>query len=356
MELVQASNFETQPMCFNGCGVVCGCTLSHARAILHNAQKLGLDANLLQTEMAQAGVIVPFLDMMAHVNDQVVQETLAVFVQILEGGNDAAQTAFLNHCMHTREEQFFVSVRSLLRKGRERIAAHLRIQKGEVVITDDELADGQPGGGNTWRPGSGGSHRLNAVHPEDDPASPLHQTSSSSTDSAVGMQGSLQAEKVETFGNCELLLRCAQLLCEGHNAKIQAYFREQDDNDVSVDIVQEAAELFNELAKDMSEELLPIKRQCLMTLVELTTGCHENQKVILHLSVIDTVNDILRYQPWDKAEWELNGQKGMLASLYDGCAALVQGLVEDNTDSVAETAADLAESLGSFVLVVIAVS
>lgn len=309
-------------------------TLQALRAILHNAMKLKLNAYALQTSMADAGIIVPFLDMMASNNEQVVQETLAVFVKILEGGNAAAQAAFLEHCLNTREEQFFISVRILLRKSRERLTAYRQISERQKVYNTQHCEQLIP------RTGSSGSSRRNAVHPVKETSFGAQPTRVPTTGSATSFDDAAHVEQVETFGNCELLLRCCQLLCEGHNVVIQAYFREQDDNVQSVDVVAEIAELFIELASDESETLLPILRQCLITLIELTTGNHENQQVALHAGVIDSVNRILRTDPLLR-----DGEPGMVASLYNGCAELIQGLVEDNTETIIATASDLAESL-----------
>lgn len=313
-------------------------SLQALRAVLHNQEKLGLPMRAFQDELADLGAVVSCVEMMAAKEEHVVQESLAVLAQALEGGNKVGQDAFMKHCLGTREERFFGSVRFLIRRGLEMILEHRTLNESSTSATgdEDEIEYGVE----------------NLLVPEPT-QSTMNDVASASPNVAANKIVPLKSDHMSTnaktneedlptptptFGNVELLLRCIQMMCEGHNHVIQDYFREQLDNVTNVNVISEMAELLTAISSDTSDDILPITRQLVHTLVEVTGGDEPNQEVICDLSAIDNVNVILRGPTEDR-------DIANLASLHMGCALLIQSMVEDNTDGIVSTATDLASSV-----------
>ena len=92
-----------------------------ARGIIHDEHILGNNAQKYQTLEVQYGIILPTAALMASDNDDIVEEALALLVEVLDDGNAAAQAAFLEYFLNTHEETFFVDVSEMIKSDMEEV-------------------------------------------------------------------------------------------------------------------------------------------------------------------------------------------------------------------------------------------
>ncbi|EAR95948.2 MIR domain protein (macronuclear) [Tetrahymena thermophila SB210] len=113
----------------------------------------------------------------------------------------------------------------------------------------------------------------------------------------------------------ENVLQLIQLLCEGHNNKMQSYLRNQFNSKVSYNLVERIIELL--ISIKISNETYVAVKQCFDTLTELVQGpCKQNQTEIIQSKFLEYAVDILREeesvyvttQVFEKTE-EQNNQK-----------------------------------------------
>ena len=95
-------------------------TLQLLRGMLHNEIKLqSQNLTQRQNDMAELGAILPVASMLSVQDDDVVRESLALLVVMLENGNKSAQEKFLDHFLGTREETFFGDIQSRIQRSME---------------------------------------------------------------------------------------------------------------------------------------------------------------------------------------------------------------------------------------------
>jgi hypothetical protein len=92
-----------------------------ARGIVHNEHILGNNPGKFQSALVKFGVLLPTTALIASDNDDIVEEALALLVEVLDDGNADAQAAFMDYFLNTNEETFFVDVHEMLKSDIEEV-------------------------------------------------------------------------------------------------------------------------------------------------------------------------------------------------------------------------------------------
>ena len=100
--------------------------LQVVRALIHNEHQLtseftGVthDVTAMQNVLADQGIALAIAGMLHHPNDEVVRESLACLVQLLDGGNKRVQDSFSAHFRLRKDENFFDDIMSRMRRAEE---------------------------------------------------------------------------------------------------------------------------------------------------------------------------------------------------------------------------------------------
>jgi inositol 1,4,5-triphosphate receptor type 1 len=101
-------------------------------------------------------------------------------------------------------------------------------------------------------------------------------------------------DTIKVEGSVDLVLKILQNLCEGHNAVLQDYLRQQPDNMRSIDLVTETVHYAKELVLEVDGHNIALVTQTITTLVEFAQGCVDNQHTLFQEQIVDTVNHLLR--------------------------------------------------------------
>eukprot|EP00760_Papus_ankaliazontas_P013907 PhM_4_TR15917/c0_g2_i1/m.26276/K04959/ITPR2; inositol 1,4,5-triphosphate receptor type 2 len=134
-------------------------------------------------------------------------------------------------------------------------------------------------------------------------------------------------EKLAPKYRCDhilVLLRFLQLMCEGHNAKVQDYLRIQHDNQISVDVVEATTGLLVSILKCGVDRIThPLCLQCIASLTEYVQGpCPGNQRRLIGSNIGTCVN-LLMSHAWPdlsaEDQWALKEQTStLLLALIEG--------------------------------------
>jgi len=216
-------------------------------------------------------------------HEDVLKESLELGIALLQDGNDQVQDRIYKYFVHDAEGMFFESMRDLIRRGceeiKERKAYNLRIKE---ILSSSEAQD------------------------QDE------------------LLSSLPVFHERT--HMMQVLRFIQLTCEGHNRKLQEYWRQQFAGVRSYDIVSEIANFLVELhASGIDNKNIDSVIQCLETLTELMQGpCKGNQTVLSVSKLPSTCNKILLQREFSGCSsdecLELQATTAVaLSSLLEGC-------------------------------------
>jgi hypothetical protein len=99
------------------------------------------------------------------------------------------------------------------------------------------------------------------------------------------------------FSCCRKFLRVLQLLCEGHNFKLQEYCREQTDNARSVSVPQITVAFLAVLVDGTVDAFESVILQCFNLLTELCQGpCSGNQNLLISSELVSVIDKVLRQE------------------------------------------------------------
>ena len=329
-------------------------TLRAVRTVAHNEVILGVDTADLQTQIVKSKAVLPIAELLSTPFQLLQQEVLALSKAILKDGFADTQKAFTNHFLHTREETFFHDIAHMMSMSVSAIKERreLLIQKAAADAARSKLtqtmrttlgAGGAGAGGNgdagienarmnsflkTVRSTVQQSSTANQNIADDDDdnadvggrrssmaaavARPLsaferptlslvtkHIMNNAAAASAARSDGGVEFEEA---GNIRLVFCVLQLMCEGHNAIIQNYLREQPDNSKTYNLVEQVSKFMSVLTDEYllsrnsssGEDSLLLLIQCVETLVEFAQGCNPNQSQIYDSGIMDSVNTLLR--------------------------------------------------------------
>lgn len=145
------------------------------------------------------------------------------------------------------------------------------------------------------------------------------------------------ASSIKTAKN---IYRYLQLLCEGHNSKLQNFLREQfSENDslysINIDFVRMTASTFGGFIKYLNPKLIGLGDQILEFLIEVVQGpCKNNQKVLYEAKVIDYCKDLMNEFSSEK-DFESKGfleSKEEIEDLIKTSIKLLYSLLEANSN------------------------
>ncbi|CAH1800283.1 unnamed protein product [Owenia fusiformis] len=126
-------------------------------------------------------------------------------------------------------------------------------------------------------------------------------------------------------GYIELVLRVLAFMCDGQNAEIQNYLREQPDNIKSFNLVAETARFLSLLYSNINANTIGLVTQLFNTLVEFTSGNIYNQAIVFDNKVCDYINFILRSSSFQGCT------AGEILELKQAIVTLIKSLTEENT-------------------------
>jgi hypothetical protein len=234
------------------------------------------------------GATTLMLNMLCDLShDDALQEILDLGNALLLDGNRSVQDRIYQYFIQDSAGTFFERIRDLIRRGceeiKERKAYHQRVQ--EII----EASDG--------------------LDPDD------------------------VKESLPVFherAHILRLLRFIQLTCEGHNSKLQNYWRVQEHSVRSYDIVTEISIYLVDLCTSgVSGDNIEQMTQCIETLTELMQGpCKGNQITLSSSKLPATCNKILIMRQFPGCE---SGQRlqlhestaNTLLALLEGCRSKV---------------------------------
>jgi hypothetical protein len=143
--------------------------------------------------------------------------------------------------------------------------------------------------------------------------------------SAAGNGAELDGTELVT-----LLLRLVQLLCEGHFEEFQDYMRGQDDNQVSVNVLESLVALIDAMIVKVELKTYPVLLQLLATIAELIQGpCRGNQEAFISQGIGDALAALISL-PREEAP-ELSPEQ--LGELHEASVIVLLSLLEGRSDA-----------------------
>jgi hypothetical protein len=95
--------------------------LSVARGIIHNEHLLDNHPETFRSALVKAGIVLPAASLISSEEVAVVEEAVALLVEVLDGRNKEGQDALLNHFIAMHDETFFVNVSDIIKDDVEEI-------------------------------------------------------------------------------------------------------------------------------------------------------------------------------------------------------------------------------------------
>eukprot|EP01080_Neovahlkampfia_damariscottae_P003056 gene3056-5226_t len=230
-------------------------TLQHVLDLVkENGKKYKFSYSQLQEEFSKLGASSLVIDLMTSPIDDVVKEALEFGIKLLDEGNTRVQEDIYQSWKNDKTGSFFISIRRRIRNAIDIInEKHSIMQKKKKFQFEQEA-------------------NLNIL--------------------AI-----MQEEEGEDFdlgSNIVEIFRFLQLLCEGHNLKMQRYLGFQSENQISINLVQECLDFIFEIKKLINHNTIEIACQGFDTLTEFVQGpCDENQKILNTPKLYLLANEIL---------------------------------------------------------------
>ncbi|CAF0720089.1 unnamed protein product [Brachionus calyciflorus] len=300
----------------------------------------------IQCELNNQGASDLVIDLfMSDITNKVFKESVLLSIALLEGGNTQVQKTIFTRLMSEKNsEKFCKSFHDRIEVAQKEIKNLNSFMSTEITdvskikaavnqqhsnqLQDDILAEE-----NT---------SLMANRQRN------NRSDSVGTNMTIGFSNinptlSSPANLPEEIAIMEIILRFLQLLCENHNADLQNYLRQQQNNKTSYNLVCETLQFLDCICGSttgglgllglwINENNVHLINQALETLTEYCQGpCHANQYAIINheSNGIDIVialilNDI---QPLSKNNLE------MFLALKDNASKLLLAVMESNDDT-----------------------
>jgi len=339
-----------------------------------NQLRSGLSLPELQCMLDENGATDLVIDLIISEPSHVVfLECLHLAIALLEGGNSAVQKSFHRRFLSSKTETFFHCIHEQMTDAQEDIKSNLTLITPEIQNRkrDEDKDSGVKDQSNRHespimqRKDEMLKHQVLGVMVAltDEMKEQLSEAATQTNKAYLAVRKGREVEspdKQSTFGDatakgastgkllgsdmfCMLpILRFLQLLCENHNAELQAFLRKQD-NKTNYNLVSETLSFLDCICGSttgglgllglyINEHNVSLINQCLCTLTEYCQGpCHENQNTIvnhesngLDIVIALVLNDI---SPLNKHRMDLvmelknNASKLLLAimeSRHDG--------------------------------------
>eukprot|EP00051_Salpingoeca_urceolata_P021905 m.350050 g.350050 ORF g.350050 m.350050 type:complete len:1958 (+) comp19886_c0_seq3:2025-7898(+) len=329
-------------------------SLQIIRGLLHNEVVLGNETQHLQDTLADQGAVLTVVQLLSHQDSLVVREALSCLVALLRGGNRRAQSVLQDYFMNTRDELFFEAIRTKMRlsgdsvrelraleaqaeaqreknatlSGTLTMATKLRAQTNQLlddVLAQDVGYDEVAAVDEVSVEDEGGLEMVPVAYE----VNPLqHSASKPELDFST-----------KDEGNIELVLRMLSNVVEGHNIVLKGYLQTQPDNIRSIDLVTETVEYLRLIAYHVNEHTISLVIQTLETLVELSQGHENNQRVIFDAQIVDEINFLLRNSNFGEAD------PFEVAHTKYACCLLLAAMLESNTSATMQTARDISDTV-----------
>jgi hypothetical protein len=218
--------------------------------------------------------------MLSRSSHTLLEAALKCLNALLRDGNAKIQAVIYNWAKEKSDEEFFMVIRSRMVQCREQLRDRRRAIRRD--IGDD-------------------SRRTERL-----PAS-LHA----------------RLRRRFSFEIPQLFLELVQLLCEGHFADMQNYFRVQLDNQISINVLEAITNVLEILVKSVDTATIQVTIQTMSTITELLQGpCLENQAFMVSQNIGDIVTKVFTthyYDVSDEDRWKLRHAAITL------CLALMEG-------------------------------
>eukprot|EP00753_Platysulcus_tardus_P010959 PLAT3172.1.p1 GENE.PLAT3172.1~~PLAT3172.1.p1 ORF type:complete len:3198 (-),score=1828.26 PLAT3172.1:113-9706(-) len=202
-------------------------------------------------------------------------------IAMLLGGNEVAQARFVRVTRRATHDGFFRAVWEVLHQGIDYLKAHdpqRRAFTSGMMRADEDT-------GST-------AVSLPAATPRSPRASDDASDDGNSDDIAELL---LHGEEGRQYERMRVLLRFLQLLCEGHNTRVQKLLSVQAHaTKRSYNLVTETLEYLKALERHVSASNIVVAKQTLDTLIEFVQGpCELNQRSLLDAKVLDVAKRLL---------------------------------------------------------------
>ena len=295
------------------------------RVLLEENQNDDIKRNEIQNLLNNLGCTELILSLITRGSDAIFLQSIKVGIALLHGGNNHVQeTIHSLFLSSSNDETFFYEIRSRIRRSMSEIKEKQQFyfRKLEKQMTENNINNNNNNNNNNNDNNDDNNNNNNNENDDNDDDNDhvggagnlnLNHHHHLMNQPGFGIElwnlihskNTDDTEKFQETGFILDILRFLQLLCEGHNLKLQNYLRSQTQNVKSYDLISETASYLEALYREIDSTNIDIAVQVFTTLTEYCQGpCIDNQYALIRTKLCESTNHILQQNynfPEDKA-------------------------------------------------------